>query len=267
MVAQLLLDEGRKLEIKVDDEEVDKRLARSRVKPGSTTRIVRRLIESQVMFDLIMRHEQIPPFQARPKDILKGYHETREQFRQHSIVKVRHIFLPAEDPQSIKLKKQQGTLFKKKIEAQTSLSGRSDFFKALAGEFSQDMFAASGGLIRFSSEGDGWFPQEIDFKNRETGKEIFPKAMIRGITGLSKKGEVRGPIVSEKGIHLLYLEDIKGGKYIDRREAYKIIEHLMRLDERRSWLCKWLVDKYERSQVSWHDGSPYEKELLLPSED
>lgn len=246
--------------------EDSKRIMRnSGIPPEEITPTIRRVLEADDLFETLMASSGTPISQPSPREVKAFYLENREGFRTNAFVIVRTIFLPAE--------RDRQSYFKARAEAMIAqleavpLSQRTEAFAKQAREYSQDMFAEYGGLLTGDSP-EPWIPKE--FNNvKPDGSPLLPPTMAEEIRRLNRKGELR-LAVSAEGMHLLYCEDVQGGKELSWDEATRLIDFVLKQRVRNERLRAWLSRVYDRSDLRWHDGTRYEKEelteVLLPSE-
>ncbi len=182
-------------------------------------------------------------------------------FTTERMVRVRHIFIPADTEGSSIAKKQAQMLYDELRKMPDDKRAR--MFPEMAKEFSQGRFKEDGGLINIS-EG-GWFPQYHDFKMKD-GTTFFPEGMLRAIRALSVVGDVQFSR-SEAGWHILYLEEFKGGVTLPMTKVRKNIEDYLLQEAIDQGKIGWLDRKSQASNIIWHDGTPFPREKILLSMD
>ncbi|MDR1612281.1 MAG: peptidylprolyl isomerase [Planctomycetota bacterium] len=262
----LIHDEAAKLGLKPNRAYTQRAIAAAGFKQEAVTPTIRKMLEADDLFDDIMLNSGTPIKNPSPREIKDFYTRNRDSFRNDAYIVVRTIFI-ADDGS------REHSYFKSRAEdlwrtlSGTPLSTRTEAFSKAAQESSQDIFAQFGGLLTGAAP-EPWMPQ--DFSNDgPDGKPIFPEEMVAAIRRMKSKGEIRMAVSSE-GFHLLYLEGIRGGNIIGWEEASRIIDFYLKQQYRNERLRTWIGRVYDRGDVRWHDGSPYEKsrltEMLLPSE-
>jgi hypothetical protein len=262
----LIRDEAKSLNVSLSRGRVQQLARSSGLKPDEISPPIRRIIESEELFEDMMMAAGTPIPSPSPRQVKAFYAQNRADFRTNASIIVRTIFI-ADDgtrPQSY---------FKARAESIMAgllaepLSRRTEAFDKAARENSQDIFARYGGRLTGDNP-ERWIPKEINNKNPD-GSNIFPQPMVDAIRRLNSRGEIRLAVSSE-GLHLMYCEDLRGGRDMPWSEAAQIIDYYLKQDARNRLLRAWLNRVYDRSDIRWHDGTPYEKELLtgifLPSE-
>lgn len=232
------------------------------------TPTIRRMLEADDLFEEMMMASGTPINQPSPREVKDFYNKNRDEFKTNAFVIVRTIFLSTDSTPS-----RPQSYYKAMAEdLMTQLDNvpvaqRTEAFAKAAREKSQDIFAKTGGLLTGDSP-EKWIPKDFNNEN-EDGSPIFPPTMVEEIRRLNRKGEVR-LAVSSDGMHLLYCEDVQGGKVIGWDEASRIIEYVLKERTKNSRMRGWLNRVYDRSDVRWHDGTMFNKEtlteILLPSE-
>lgn len=263
---ELINDEAKIKDVKLEDSMVDRQLRRMRVNPVEASPVERKIAASEMSFDKLLALEGHPPYRPSPKQIREYYQKNLDQFRSNCMVIVRSIFLRAETAEEAAKVQEKTDMLRESILKQPE-DKRQEYFAAVAKEYSQDAYSANGGLIRISRDEQGWFPQSLinERPGEKPGEkqEIFPEQMYKAIEGLATKGEVTEVCRSNRGFHILYLQDIKGGDLMPFDKAVEIIQYIFEQKERVVYLQKWLKEKWERSEVTWHDGEPYPLDNLL----
>ncbi len=230
------------------------------------TPTIRMMLLADELFEELMMSEGTPVSQPSPKQVKDFYAENRDEFRTNVQFIVRTIFIPTIGRRPQAYFKAQGEELMATIQA-VPLSQRTEAFANAARQYSQDVFAEFGGLLTGGGE-ERWIPQDFNNKNPDGG-DIFPATMVEEIRRLARPGELR-LAVSADGVHLLYCEDVRGGRDVPWAEAKRIIEYVLTERARNQRLREWINRVYENSDVRWHDGTAFEKEtltkILLPSE-
>ncbi len=242
-------------------------IQRQGLKQEEVTPVIRRLLTADDIFEDIMMASGTPLRDPSPKEIKDFYLKNREEFKPNSFIVVRTIFLALDGKRPQSFFKAQGEEMLAQIEAVQPVTKRTEAFAKLAKEKSEDIFAKFGGLLTGEST-EKWIPKAFQNQNPD-GSPIFPPVMAEEIRKLNKPGETRMAI-SDDGVHLLYCEDVQGGKEMTWQEASRIIEFILKERTRNKSLRQWISEIYDRSDVRWHDGTEFDKEQLtkplLPSE-
>ncbi len=262
----LIHDEAAREGVKVDRMYSRQAMAQSGLSPDEITPTIRRLLEADDLFEDMMARSGTPIMSPSPSQIRKFYNDNREDFRSDSQIIVRTIFISADTSRPQAFFKDRAEAVMRELQA-VPLNQRTDAFAKKASEISEDVFAQFGGRLTGDSP-EAWIPK--DFQNLDpSGKPIFPVQMVETIRRLNRRGELR-LAVSTEGMHIMYCEDVRGGRVMPFDEASRIIDYVLKTQARNATMRSWLSRVYDRSDVRWHDGSPYEKEtlteILLPSE-
>lgn len=262
----LIQHEAGQLGIKPNREATKRAIGQTGVKSEYITPTVRRVIESGEMFDDIMGREGTPIMPPSPREIKDFFNKNKEEFRTNAFVIIRSIFIPADTSQAQSYFKDRAESIQRELMA-VPYPARTDAFASKAKEVSMDVFAQFGGLLTGPAE-NRWMPQEFNNRGKD-GQDLFPQQMAQAIRNLTHKGEI-ALAVSKDGMHLVYLEDIRGGKIIPWDSASKMIDYMITQRIREDKMRVWLDRVFSRSDVKWHDGTKYDKtkltEALLPSE-
>lgn len=262
----LIHDEASRQNVKIGREAMRRIVSTSGLRQEEITPTIRKMLEADDLFEEIMMHAGTPLKEPSPKEVKDFYNSHREEFKTNAFIVVRTIFISVDGvrPQSYFRERAEAIL--RELEA-VPLSLRTEAFAKKAQEVSEDAFARHGGLLTQDNP-DPWIPK--DFANRDPeGRELLPQPMVDAIRRLNRKGEIR-LAVSIEGMHLLYLEDTRGGNVIGWEEASRIIDFVLRQRQKDRLMRTWLNRIFDKSDVRWHDGTAFEKglllETLLPSE-
>ncbi len=267
LVRSLLIhDEAAKNDISVDSNRLKYVISASGLKQDEITPAIRRLLEADELFSDIMMNTGTPIREPSPREIKEFYIKNKDEFTTNAMIIVRTIFIATDDTRPQAFYKEQGEELMRRLEA-VPPAQRTEAFAKAAEETSQDVFAKFGGLLT-GGGAERWIPKDFNNQNAD-GSPIFPPTMVEEIKRLNHPGDIR-LAVSADGIHLLYCEDVRGGRTVPWSEANDIIEFILKERYKNRHLRIWLNQVYDRSDVRWHDGAVYEKEnltrILLPSE-
>lgn len=255
-----LLEKGKddKSKIKVSSQEITRHQRNAGTNKLFNNRMATRYSRTQLALNQLLRTYIAEPTPA-PKIVEQFYKKNLNTvFTTERFVKVRHIFLHSapDDEESAKRKATQ--IFEEL--KRHPLDKISERFAKAARDFSQDNFRSNGGLLILGDK-EGWFPQEHNFKMPD-GTTFFPQPMLDGVIALKKTGDLELR-KSERGWHLLLLEDIKGGQNVEYKKVKRTIEdYLMQLaiDTARE---SWLTNKIKRTHITWNDGSAFPVDKVL----
>ncbi len=267
LVRSLLIhSEAAKLSLSIDSNRLKFIIRASGLTQDEITPAIRRILEADELFSDLMMATGTPLREPSPREIKDFYSKNKNEFSTNSMIVVRTIFIATDDRRPQAYYKSQGEDLMRRLEAVPAAQRTAAFAKA-AEETSQDVFAKFGGLLTGGSP-ERWIPKDFNNRNAD-GSPIFPPTMVEEIKRLSKPGDLR-LAVSADGIHILYCEDVRGGRTVPWSEANDIVEFVLKERYKNRQLRIWLNQIYDRSDVRWHDGAVYEKEnltrILLPSE-
>lgn len=262
----LIHDEAARLNLKPDRNSMKDILRQTGLRQEDVTPTIRRMLQADDLFENIMMAEGTPINAPSPRVVKKFYNEHRDEFRTNSMVIVRTIFISEAGSRPQSYFKDRAMQVMRELEA-VPYPQRTEAFAKKAAETSEDVFKDFGGLLTAESP-NPWIPK--DFSNiGPDGKPIFPQQMIDAVRLFTHPGELR-LAVSEDGMHIMYCENLQGGQVMPWEEASRLIEYVLRQQARNDRMRAWVNRVYDRSDVRWHDGTPYEKErlveVLLPSE-
>ena len=243
--------------VKVGAAEVARYMRSTRLNRLTNNRMAQRYARTQLETNQVIRAFLAEPTPS-PRKVIDFYRAHRDSvFTTERMVKVRHIFMNggAGDDST---QRRAIRLFEdlKKSPADK----RSEDFARAARSFSEDRFKSGGGLLILGDR-QGWFPQDHNFK-RPDGTTFFPQPMLEGIAALRAPGDIELR-KSEKGWHILYLEDIKGGAVIPYNKVRRMIEDYLGQSAVEGGKLSWLKEKTRRTLITWSDGSQFPVEKLL----
>ncbi|MBN2713440.1 MAG: peptidylprolyl isomerase [Planctomycetes bacterium] len=263
---RLIFDEASKLGLNNDDEDVERQLNRMGVEASTAPVVMRKIASADLLVDQVLAAKGFPPYKPSPKEIRDVWEEQKDSFRTNAFVRVRHIILPTIGEDNPDVVAAKAKLLRDKL-LEKAPDKRSELFAEMAKEFSDGAFAEHGGLLHLGKDKEGWFPQEFGNK-RPDGSPIFPETLYKAIQAFTHKDKhnVSKVIRSELGFHLLFLEDIKGGKQIAWTEAQKLIRIHLEQKVRKERMLEWLKAKAEESKILWHDGEVYPANMLFEEE-
>lgn len=264
IIMHLILDEAEKMELSVTDEEVMEAVNQLQIDPDKLPAIGRRRTEANLLESEILKSLGVTGSLPTPAEMREVYRKQKDTvFTTASQIKLRHILLPTTNLSGEDTAISRARSIKKTV-MDAPPEKRTELFAEKARLMSDDAFASGGGVLRISPDPEGWFRQ--DWGNRTAaGKEAFPSALYRSMQGLGPehKRVVVGPIRTEQGVHLLYLEDIRVGKTMSWRDAQPLIRRYVQKRRKFEQTQKWLRDKIRRTKITWHDGSAYPTEEIL----
>lgn len=266
MIKAYLYDDAcRRRGITIKPEQIDSRLRRMGVDPTTAPETAKYFAKAELQFDSILasKGQLNPPLS--PKKIRAFYKKQKDTlFRTHRMVIVRQIFFGTGPIESRSKKVQRA-----KAEAirnaalRLPLKKRRAFFieKAILGDGPESQHQ---GLIRVSRDPKGWFSQKSTTFLISKTQTLYPHPVIQRIRGLVAPGDIAPVTESRSGFHLLYLDSAKGGKQMSFEKAQPIIRQFLTQNKRSAELRRWLRNTLRRSSVTWHDGTPYPQDDILP---
>ena len=242
--------------VRVTAAEVARYLRNTQLDRLTDNRMARRYARTQLSLNQVVRFYVTEPTPA-PRKVLDFYREHRDSvFTTERQVKVRHIFLNGADDEVVKRKAMRLFDDLRAVPA----ADRTEEFSRAARSFSEDRFKTGGGLLILGDR-DGWFPQDHNFKLPDGGT-IFPQPMLEGIAALRNPGDIELR-KSEKGWHIVYLEDIKGGTVIPYAKVRRMIEDYLGQTAVEAGKQHWLREKTARTLITWNDGSSFPVDKIM----
>jgi len=164
------------------------------------------------------------------EEIKDYYEENMEQFIEEKKVKVRHILLKVKEGAS----EEEKDKIRKKAERILKLAKEGEDFARLAKRYSEGPSAKQGGELGYISRGQ---------RVKEFEDAVFSM----------KKGEIRGPVKTRFGYHIIKVEDIKEKRIRPIEEVREEIREILK--ERKAQELA-----YEKAVELW-DHMPYETDL------
>ena len=164
------------------------------------------------------------------EEIKDYYEENMDQFIEEKKVKVRHILLKVKEGAS----EEEKDKIRKKAERILKLAEKGEDFARLAKRYSEGPSAKQGGELGYISRG-----QMV----KEFEDAVFSM----------KKGEIRGPVKTRFGYHIIKVEDIEEKRIRPIEEVREEIREILK--ERRAQELA-----YEKAVELW-DHMPYEANL------
>ncbi|MBP5232659.1 MAG: peptidylprolyl isomerase [Planctomycetes bacterium] len=241
--------------VRVTSAEVARYLRNTHLDRLPNNRMASRYARTQLSLNQVVRAYVSEPTPS-PRKVLDFYRDHRGTvFTTERLVKVRHIFLNGDDDT---VKRKAMRLYED-LRNQPA-AGRSEEFARAARSFSEDRFKASGGLLVLGDR-EGWFPQDHNFKLPD-GTTLFPQPMLEGIAALRNPGDVELR-KSEKGWHIVFLEDIKGGTVIPYPKVRRMIEDYLGQAAIDTGKQHWLREKTARTLITWNDGTSFPVDKVM----
>lgn len=242
--------------INVSAAEVARFLRNTQLDALPQNRLARRYARTQLETNQIIRAFLAEPTPS-PRKVRDFYKKHQgDVFTTARQVKVRHIFFNGADDESVSRKAMRIFDDLKKV----AEPNRSEEFAKAARNFSEDRFKAGGGLLVFGDR-EGWFQQDHNFTMPD-GSTLFPRPMLDGILALRSPGDIELR-KSEKGWHLLYLEDIRGGMSLPYEKVRRLIEDYLGQEAVENGKISWLREKVSRTLITWNDGSKFPVDKIL----
>ena len=215
---RLLIDSGRKLGLKIDDESVTKAIDEIKLSNGlsdselkqmlqaesKTVEDYRNKIRDQILISRVMGYEVRKRATVSAEEIEGYYNQHLKDYWIPEKLQLRHILFLIDDTLSeedIQIKKQKARLALKKIRS-------GEDFVAVAKELSEDISASTGG----------------DLGEIERGKMVpeFEKAAF-----LLKEGEVSGLVKTPYGLHIIKIDKKISGQTLHLDQVRDKIENIL----------------------------------------
>ena len=244
---RLLIDSGRKLGLKIDDESVTKAIDEIKLSNGlsdseleqmlqaesKTVEDYRNKIRDQILISRVVGYEVRKRATVSTEEIEGYYSEHLKDYWIPEKLQLRHILFLMDDTLSegdIHIKKQKARLALKKIR-----SGEN--FVAVAKELSEDISASTGG----------------DLGEIERGKMVpeFEKAAF-----LLKEGEVSGLVKTPYGLHIIKVDKKISGQTLPLDQVRDQIENLFKDKKLKSEYEKYLAELKQAAFIENKISSP-----------
>jgi peptidyl-prolyl cis-trans isomerase SurA len=116
----------------------------------------------------------------------------------------------------------------------TVIRGGQDFAEIAKAYSRDDDSRAQGGEL-------GWFAMQQ-----------MPEGFAEAVSGWTTAGEVRGPVKSRFGVHILKLLEYQPGKALSLKEDFDRIKDLARQDKTGRLVDEWIADLKKRTFVEYH---------------
>lgn len=244
-------------DVRVSEMDIEQQIEMYRLQKFDTKQLTQRFGSYQAGMSSMI-NARAAGFTPRPKQIFKFYKKHKDTlFTERREIKLRHIYMSM-DPINPETTKRQTRMIYEDIQ-EVPAAKRVDAFAKAAKDFSQDRFAASGGIVPAGP--GGWFPQDHDFIGKD-GKSMMPPEMLQSIRSLNARGEMVH-FKSKNGWHILLLEDIKGGRKIPFKKIRKFIEEYLSNELFEKEKSEWLEMKVKRSRILWNDGDEFPQDQIL----
>jgi len=224
---KLILGEAKKLNVEVDEKEVDAKIAQVEKQFASKNAFTRALMEQHMSVkELKAKHrEQLMSRKiidakigsrviVTPVEVHAYYNSHINDFIQPAEVKIRNILIKIKDEFDV----QRASSLAKDVESKLRSGGD---FVTLAETHSEGPGAAEGGLMGTVKKGD--LMPELE-------KVIFSL----------KEGEVSEIVQSPLGYHIFKIDEIKPERTLSDSEAYKEIEELLFREKVKQKIKGWI---------------------------
>lgn len=208
-----------------------------------------------MLFDRLMQKEGMAILPPSPRKVRKVYHDNRALFTMPKVVKARHIMVQKMNEYTYESEKRKA----KRIHEEVAEDGSN--FEELARAYCYSRRDRElGGLLIVpgATRRDGYIATEAPALERSLPEELVEK--LRTL----RDGEVSDIFESERGFHIVYLEDEVPGRVVSFREAFPHIERFVRNLERTQRERVWLIEAIRRSNITWHNKKPVKYEEIRP---
>jgi len=237
---KLQLQQGKKMNLEVDDAAVDAAIKDIEVKNGLAEGQLAVMLESegrsmesyknhireQILVSKITQFELGSRVSVSGRKIDKYYHDNQKDFWEPGKARVRHILILSEkgSPESKKKEK-----YERINNILAEIKAGKDFAEA-AREYSEDISASSGGDVGFV----------------EKGKMVpeFEKAVYS-----LKEGEISGIVETEFGYHLIKAEEIQKGRTLPLKEVKNKIQYILAGKKQKSAFEDWMKELRESAYI------------------
>jgi peptidyl-prolyl cis-trans isomerase SurA len=244
---RLLIESGRKLGLKIDDESVTKAIDEIKLSNGlsdselkkmlqaesKTVEDYRNKIRDQILISRVVGYEVRKRATVSTEEIEGYYSEHLKDYWIPEKLQLRHILFLIDDTLSegdILIKKQKAQLALKKIRS-------GEDFVAVAKELSEDISASTGG----------------DLGEIERGKMVpeFEKAAF-----LLKEGEVSGLVKTPYGLHIIKIDKKISGQTLPLDQVRDKIENIFKDKKLKSEYEKYLAELKQAAFIENKISSP-----------
>lgn len=234
---KLILSRAKELNVKVLDEDIDDKLEfikdsfpsedafyETLQTQGITVANLKGRYRDQIMMKKIVNFEIKSKVSVLPSEIAGYYEKHREEFKQDTKYRVRHILIKAKDEVDFELAE---------VETQGIYDKLKDGygFAMAAKEYSQGPNREQGGDMGYIGQGE--MLEELD-------RAIFEL----------EPGEFSNPIKSSIGYHILKVEDVKYSGYFSLEQVKEDIEKHLFQKELKEKLEEWLAELRSEAYIS-----------------
>lgn len=253
----IMNDENPANDIDIPTSKVDSEMKMLRLNKMRNVPLAERYARSKIIRRSIV-YSLRSSMDASPREVKIFYLKNKKTvFTEQRKVRIREIFLSSDEHNATLSKKQANLLYS--TLKNNPLEKRLTLFPEMAKEFSKDKFSSDGGLIVTGTPGN-FLPQDSTFE-RQDGTTFFPKEMIQAIHDLNAKGDVI-LTKSDRGWHIVMLEELSGGRNIPINKCRSIIEGFLSDSKYEEAYSEWLKSKVARNTITWNDGDPFPPEKI-----
>lgn len=218
---------------------------------------IRRNIKDDILFERLMKRERTPVSEPSPREVREFYLEHRDSFTHPRRVRARHITIPKALPETRSSELRRAKRLRNEAMAEGTV-----FAELAKRRGGTALDRRSGGLIIYpETEKQGFFfnPKRSDLRQQE----VYPTAMLDALEEL-EKGSVSEVIESDRGFHILYVDEEIPAKTFEFSEVQaKIRQHLFRLARIRLQR-KWIARVVDESRVTWRDNTEVAPSEIIP---
>lgn len=249
---KLQLQQGKKMNLEVDDSAVDAAIKDIEVKnglaegqlavmleaEGRSIESYKNHIREQILVSKITQFELGSRVNISGKKIAKYYHDNQKDFWEPGKARVKHILILSEKGSPEYKRKQKYERIKNIL---AEVKGGKDFAEA-AKEYSEDISASSGGDVGFV----------------EKGKMVpeFEKAVYS-----LREGEISDVVETEYGYHIIKVEEIQKGRTLPLKEVKNKIQYILAGKKQKSAFEDWMKELRKSAFIEISLSEDPEKKL------
>ncbi|MFA5147106.1 MAG: peptidylprolyl isomerase [Candidatus Omnitrophota bacterium] len=236
---RLILSEAKRLNVTVDEKEVDERLdeakkqfdsneafERALLEQGIAAKDLRKRYREQLMMRRLIDQKVGSKVNVTPGEISDYYKAHINEYEQGEDLKVRNILIrPEEGPDGA------GKALSLANEILKRIKDGGDF-DALAKGYSQGPYAEEGGLMGYVKKGD-----------------LLPE--IESVVFSMKEGEVSGVIETSLGYHIFKVEEKRKGRIRELSEVKREIEQAIFREKIKGKIEGWVEDLKKNAYIDF----------------
>ena len=241
MVAEKLkIQEGKKMELQVEDSAVEAALENIEKNNGLEEGQLKVMLESegrsleayknhirdQILISKITRFELGRRITVSDRKILKYYQANQKDYWEEAKIKVRHILILLDKEASSDKKNES---YKHINGILSEIKNGKDFSDA-AVEYSEDVSASSGGDVGYIEKG-----------------KMVPE--FEKVVYSLKEGEISNVVETEFGFHIIKVDEIRPGRTLPLNEVKDKIKNILSVEKQKSAYAAWVKELRETAFI------------------